>query len=95
MFGIGFYINAVACFHYLLLSVYRKLEHSACHIGGLRVVMRMRSARRPFLKLHFDQHDLSVIPHDLPYYPFACRFPGDFFFMQKRFASCFHIGFLN
>lgn len=95
MFGIGFYINAVSRLHYLLLAVHCKFEHPACHVGSLRVIMRMRSARRPFFKLHFHQHDLAVIPHDLPYDPFACRFPGYLFFMQKRFAPCFHIRYLN
>lgn len=94
-------INAVTSFHYLLLISYRKFEFSTCHISCLCMIMSMRSSYSSFFKLHFHQHHLSVVSHNLTSNTRTCRFPCLFSTNKSftarfsyRFTGCLAVPFL-
>ena len=95
-------INAVTGFHYLLLISYRKFKFSTCHISCLCMIMSMRGSYSSFFKLHFHQHHLSVISHNLTSNTRTCRFPCLFLPLIKvslrvfsyRFTGCLAVPFL-
>lgn len=80
MFCIRFDIYTVSSFYYLFLSVYGEFKLAACYICSLGMIVCMRCSDCTGFKLNLYKHYLSVIPHDLTNYTFACRFPCLFFF---------------
>ena len=85
-----FHINAIPSPDNLGFPIRRKLKNATCHIGNLRMGMRMRRTDRSRFKFHFHHHQITIISHDLTLHTSTEILPSYFFFKLKISTFVIH-----
>jgi hypothetical protein len=91
VFEVGFHVQAIPCADDFGFVSDGESELAAGHEGGLGMEMGVCIALGTLFEFYFDEHDLTVVTHDLAGDSFAGGFPGEFFFIKEGLASGFHI----
>jgi hypothetical protein len=90
MFHIGFHVQSVAGRYDLGFVTDGKNKLPAGYKSGLGMVMAVFVSLGSLVELYLDQHDLSIVPHDLTGDTFTGGFPCKGGFYDKIGTARFH-----